>query len=599
MKKYIMIRCVLLCVAVVLISGLTSAAILQYSKEQDVVKNMRDILTAISLRDNANPGEELDYEALAKTYTHLSFDYRVTILDAQGNVLGDSNFDSATMENHADRPEIRQALVAGTGYEKRSSETYGRQMVYVALRNGPLIYRIAAPMERINATIVELIPALLVGLLLALIISPILARRVAASITHPLDCVVDSLEALGSGNYENKLEPSELEELQPIVSTVNTLTKQISHAVGEVRQQKEKTGYLLDNMIDGLVLVDHDMRILQINAAARRFLSEERELEGKNLLMLTHQPRVIEAVSSALKSGASTLFDMQQGGGPGAREDSGQVLSVHITAVQSDWMSGGKQNGAVLLISDVTRERRAEQMRREFVANASHELKTPITSIGGFAELLATGVVREEAQVQDYLGRICAETQRMAALINDILRLSRLESGEDGAQPPRVHVALEPLTRNILANLGPQMEARGIVAQVEVQDAEEIVVFAEQEDMETLLTNLVDNAVKYNKEQGSITVSLRRSGIGIRLAVRDTGTGIPAECQPRIFERFYRADKGRSRKVGGTGLGLAIVKHITAKYGGEIRLKSTESVGTEITVLLPCGAQKKKRETAE
>ena len=584
MKKYIMLRCVLLCVAVVLLSGAASAAILQYNKEQSVASNMKDILAAISLSEAAARGDTpADYDAQAKTYMRLSFDYRLTILDTQGNVLGDSHFDKDTMENHANRPEVRQALVAGTGYEKRASETFGRPMVYVALRDGNLIYRIAAPVDSIRATIFDILPALVVGLALALVVSPILAKRVAASITRPLDSVVDSLVSLSDGNYEVKLMPSEFDELQPIASTVNVLTRRISDAMNELRRQKEKTGYLLDNMVDGLVMVDNDMHIVQINAAARRFLGESKELEGKNLLKLTHQSRLIEAVNSALESGDSTLFDIPRS----STGEDGTVLSVHVSAVQSDWMDGGKANGAVILMSDVTQERHAEQMRREFVANASHELKTPITSIGGFAELLSTGVVKDEAQMQDYLARIGAETSRMAALIDDILRLSRLESGED-TQKNKTRVELEPLIREVLENLRPQVEERGLTVQVDTQEAQGAAVLAVQEDMETLVTNLLDNAVKYNREGGSVAVSLRRCGRGARLTVRDTGVGIPADCQSRIFERFYRADKGRSRKVGGTGLGLAIVKHVVGKYGGEIRLKSTEGTGTEITVQMPC-----------
>lgn len=583
MKKYIMLRCVLLCVAVVLLSGAASTAILQYNKEQSVVGNMKDILMAISLSVDAVRGEgPVDYDAQAKTYMRLSFDYRLTILDEQGNVLGDSHFDKNTMENHASRPEVHEALVAGTGHEKRTSETLGKPTVYVALRDNGLIYRISAPVDSIRATVFDLLPALLAGLALAIIVSPILAKRLAASITRPLDSVVDSLVSLGGGEYEVKLMPSEFDELQPIASSVNAMTRRISDAMGELRRQKEKTEYLLDNMVDGLVLVDNDMYIVQINAAARRFLGERQEAEGKSLLKLTHQPRMIDAVSNALEYGVSTLFDIPQSGVDG----NGTVLSAHVSAVQSDWLSGGKANGAVILVSDVTQERLAEQMRREFVANASHELKTPITSIGGFAELLSTGVVKDEAQMQDYLTRICSETKRMAALIDDILKLSRLESGS-GARQPAARIELEPLVREILENLRPQVEEKKLTVQLEMQEANGAALLAEQEDVETLVTNLLDNAVKYNREGGSVTATLRSAGRGVRFTVQDTGVGIPADCQSRIFERFYRADKGRSRKVGGTGLGLAIVKHIVGKYGGEVRLKSTEGVGTEIAVQLP------------
>ncbi len=578
MKKQIVIRCILLCLAVVLISSLASAVILQYNKEQSIVRNMQDILTAITLQSDGEDPASADYPGLAKRYAQLSFDYRITILNKDGTVLGDSHSDSADMENHADRPEIRQALAAGTGYEKRRSDTLGASMVYVARRDGDVVYRIAAPVDNINATMLDLVPALLAGLIVALIVSPILASATARSITRPLAGVADSLKQLDSENYEVKLLPSEYDELQPITDTINSLTRHISDTMRELSDQRHKTDYLLSSMEDGLILVDNEMRVLQLNGAAQRFLGENKPVEdGRNLLRYTHQLKLIDAVQSAVDNGVSSLFDLE------SSDHEGMVLSVHVTAIQSDWMAGGKANGAVVLITDVTRDRQAQRMRSEFVANASHELKTPITSIGGFAELLTTGVVNDPDKVRDYLARIQSETARMAALIDDILRLSCLENsaGEPGDRQP---VPLRGLIEETIANLQPQLEARHVTVKVDAQD---VTVQAVPDEMKTLVQNLLDNAVKYNRDGGSVSVLLQRQAGGLRLEVADTGIGIPYEDQPRIFERFYRVDKGRSRKVGGTGLGLSIVKHVVAKYGGEISLKSAVNKGTTIAVTLP------------
>ncbi|WP_312644650.1 ATP-binding protein [Hydrogenoanaerobacterium sp.] len=574
MKKHIIIRCIFLCVAVVLLSGLASAAILQYNKEQSIVRNMKDILTAISLQEETST---LDYDKLAKVYTKLSFDYRITVMNKVGEVLGDSHFDFATMPNHADRPEIKQAIAAGTGYEKRSSETFGRPMLYVAMRDGDIIYRIAAPVDTINATFLDLLPALLAGLLLALIISPVLASSTAKSITKPLSSVADSLKTLDSDDYAIKLVLPEFDELQPIASTINSLTQHISENMRELSHQKEKTDYLLNNMEDGLILVDHNMRVLQINEAAQKFLGESKSVEGKNLLVLTHQLKLIDAVQNAVEGGTSSLFDLS------GNQPVGMILSVHVTAIQSGWMAQGKANGAVILITDVTQERKAEKMRSEFVANASHELKTPITSIGGFAELLAAGVVKEPDKVQDYLVRIKNETQRMAMLIEDILKLSCLENSEESEQNLEP-VNLKEVIEEVVENIQPQITARGVQVMVDAQD---ITVQAVPDEMEALVQNLLDNAVKYNRDGGSVTVTLETHGGAAYLSVTDTGIGIPYEDQPRIFERFYRVDKGRSRKVGGTGLGLSIVKHVAGKYGGEISLKSVEGKGTTVAVSIP------------
>lgn len=574
MKKYIIIRCIFLCVAVVLLSGLASAVILQYSKEQAIVRNMKDILMSISLQDET---ANKDYDALAKAYTKLSFEYRITVINKSGEVLGDSNFNYTDMPNHADRPEIKQAIAAGTGYEKRSSETFGKPMLYVALRDGDIIYRIASPVDTINATFVDLLPALLAGLVLALIISPVLAASTAKSITKPLANVADSLKTLDSEDYDIKVMPSEFDELQPIASTINSLTKHISETMRELADQKEKTDYLLNNMEDGLILVDNNMRILQINTAAQKILGESKSVEGKNLLMLTNKPKLFEAVQNAVQNGVSTLFDFN------SSETAGMVLSVHVTAIHSDWMAQGKANGAVILITDVTQERQAERMRSEFVANASHELKTPITSIGGFAELLAAGVVKDPDKVQDYLVRIKNETQRMALLIEDILKLASIENSEQNEQSFEP-VDLKEVIEEVIENIQPQITARNVTV---TADAQDVVIHAVPDDMEALVQNLLDNAVKYNHDGGSVTVKLEKQGGKVCFSVADTGIGIRYEDQPRIFERFYRVDKGRSRKVGGTGLGLSIVKHVVSKYGGEIFLKSIDGKGTTISVTIP------------
>ena len=574
MKKQIIIRCIFLCIAVVLISGAASAAILQYNKEKSIESSMRDILTTIALQET---GENVDYEKVAGKYGNLSFNYRITVLNKAGEVLGDSAFDKNTMGNHINRPEVKQAMAAGLGYEKRSSETYGKPMLYMALLADTVIYRIAAPVDSINATIMELLPALLAGLLLAIFVSPILAASTAKSLTEPLANVAKMLETLDNKNYSVQLNTPEQEELQPIISTINELTQSISLTMQELSYEKEKTEYLLGSMENGLILVGSDLRVMHINPAAEQFLGESREVVGRNLLLLTRQLKLIDAVKNAVENGTSSLFDLECG------EQMRGIISVQVTGVSSAWLERGKANGAIVLITDVTQQRQAEHMRSEFVANASHELKTPITSIGGFAELLAAGVVQEPEKVQEYLLRIKSETHRMALLIEDILRLSCLENNDETSQDYEI-VNIKEQINEVLENLSPQVAARGVTVNVQ---AEDITIRAVPDEIEALVQNLLDNAIKYNCEGGVVNVTLERFKNGARFVVADSGIGIPYEDRARIFERFYRVDKGRNRKVGGTGLGLAIVKHVTSKYGGEILLQSDEGKGTEVTIILP------------
>lgn len=572
MKKYIVIRCILLCLIVLLISGGTSALILEHSREGDAVKQMQDLLNVIALEA---PPEDGDYQMFAKQYDDLSLDYRITVLNRDGTVLGDTLYDSESMENHANRPEIKQALAAGNGYEKRYSQTYGTDMYYVALRNGEIIYRIAAPAESIRASFLELFPALLTGLFLGLLLAVLLANRMAKSITRPLTDAVDSLRSLGEESHGTKLMPSQYGEIQPIVDTINSLTRRISDSMRELSVQKEKTDYLLDNMADGLLLVDGELRVRQANAAARQFLKSREGQVGENILLFTHRQSLVSAIKRAVEKRIATLFDITGEGG--------EILSAHVTPIRAEWLSKEKPDGAVLLITDVTRERGVEQLRREFVANASHELKTPITSISGFAELLSEGMVADKNKQQEYLNRIQGEARRMSALINDILKLSELENGEEDGCGEMEEISLKAVIQEASEALRPQMEKKNLSL---VMDGGDISVTAWPDDIRSLVVNLLDNAVKYNRDAGNIRVSLH-SGEEAELTVTDTGIGIPLEYQARIFERFYRVDKGRSRQAGGTGLGLSIVKHVVVRYGGSISLVSREGEGTSITVRLP------------
>lgn len=576
MKKNIIFRCILLCLAVLLISGATSALILQRVKEQDVLKTMDDLITIIALEEQL---DESRYGEFVTETQETSMDYRITVLDRSGNVIADSYYDSESLENHADRQEFKQALAAGRGSSKRYSDTYGQDMLYYARLEGDVIYRCATPAGRLNATILELLPALLAGILVAGLISPLLASRIAHSITKPLSDTAESLRPLSDGTFEVKTMPARYSELQPIADTINSLAQRISHSMQELSEQKEKTDYLLDNMADGLLLVDGKGRVRQINNAARRYLGDVTSAEGEMLLVFTHQRRLVKAVDRALQDGESSLFDLEESPLPG------RTLSAHVTALQADWLTepgSPNGNGAVILLTDVTPIRRAEQMRSEFVANASHELKTPITSIGGFAELLAAGAVTDPAKQKEYLERIQSETHRMAMLIEDILRLSRLES--DASEEIHAPVPVARVIEDALEGLRPQIEQKGISVKT---DLETLSVQALPDDIRALVVNLLDNAVKYNRSGGTLGVSLHANGTHACFVVSDTGIGIPPEHQSRIFERFYRVDKGRSRSAGGTGLGLAIVKHVTVKYGGEITLQSAEGKGTTISVSLP------------
>jgi len=310
---------------------------------------------------------------------------------------------------------------------------------------------------------------------------------------------------------------------------------------------------------------------LLCNNTAKALFNNTGHFTGKPFLHLTHNPKIVTAVENSIKSGVSAIFNI-----PVDYFDT--VYSVSVNHVSASWI----KNGSIIILTDVTQSSKMEQMRSEFVANASHELKTPITSISGFAELLASGMIKDEAQFNDYLHRIVDESTRITALLEDILKLASLENTV--ALLKREPVDLFACAQQAAKSLMPQAETGKVFVDV---FGEKTVITADPSDMRHLISNLIENAIKYNKEGGSVKVNVAAAGETAHISVADTGIGIPEKDVPRIFERFYRVDKGRSRSIGGTGLGLSIVKHIVVLYSGDIQVKSKVGEGTEITVSFP------------
>ena len=404
------------------------------------------------------------------------------------------------------------------------------------------------------------------------------SRKIAGAVADPIQRITNHLEMIQRGNYNLHIDYPYDDELSPIIGAINQLTQNISHTLEDLTYEKEKAEYILNNMDGGLVLVGAGRRILQHNSAIHKYFDIGDEIVGQAITSLTDNPDILRSVDKAVENQISSVFDVN------LMDKSGTVVSVRAIPTQGAWTDSGRSASAILIFTDVTQMRQMERMRSEFVANVSHELKTPITSIKGFAELLDSGVVQDHALVESYLRRIREESERMTNLIEDILRLSSLESGQSQEQRPEL-VDLREMAEDILYSLTPQISKRNITAQAEGEGC----CWAVPDDMRQLLKNIIENAVKYNTDGGSVSVVCDQGDETCSVTVSDTGIGIPMEHQPRIFERFYRVDKGRSKREGGTGLGLSIVKHVAAKYGGQITLTSRPDEGTVIQVRLPVG----------
>ena len=482
--------------------------------------------------------------------------YRITWLRADGVVIYDTQADAETMENHAQRQEVRQALATGEGESSRYSSTLLQKTVYYArlLPDGTVL-RLSAVRVTAGVLILNMLQPILLVLAAALILSGVLAGRLARRITEPLNRL----------DLEHPLENDTYEELAPLLRRMEHQRRQIDQQMGELRQRSEEFDQITGSMNEGLLL-DEAGTILSINPAARRLLDADGDCVGQDFLTVDRDVTMSDALRQAAEQGHSEFRG----------ERNGREYQFDVTRIQTE----GRTAGTVLLVFDVTERAFAERNRREFTANVSHELKTPLQGIIGSAELLENGMVKQE-DVPRFVGHIRAEAQRLVTLIGDIIRLSQLDEGEP---MPTESVELLAVAREAAENLRSAAEAKRVTVDVTGQPAS---VSGVRRLLYEIVFNLCDNAIKYNNEGGRVEVEVACEGGTAAVTVRDTGIGIPPEHQSRVFERFYRVDKSHSKASGGTGLGLSIVKHAVQYHHGAIQLKSEVGKGTEIRVTFP------------
>ena len=486
-----------------------------------------------------------------------SHQYRITWVRADGTVVYDTQVDAETMENHAQRQEIQQALAAGEGESSRYSSTLLQKTVYYAQRlpDGTVL-RLSTVRVTAGVLVLNMLQPILLALAAALILSGVLAGRLARRITEPLNRL----------DLEHPLENDTYEELAPLLRRMEHQRRQIDRQMGELRQRSEEFDQITGSMNEGLVLLDEAGAILSINPAARRLLDADGDCVGQDFLTVDRDVTMSDALRQAAEQGHSEFRG----------ERNGREYQFDVTRIQTE----GRTAGTVLLVFDVTERAFAERNRREFTANVSHELKTPLQGIIGSAELLENGMVKQE-DVPRFVGHIRAEAQRLVTLIGDIIRLSQLDEGEPMPTEP---VELLAVAREVAENLRSAAEARNVTVEVTGTPA---TVSGVRRLLYEIVLNLCDNAIKYNTEGGRVEVEVAQDGGTAAVTVRDTGIGIPPEHQSRVFERFYRVDKSHSKASGGTGLGLSIVKHAVQYHHGVIQLKSEVGKGTEIRVTFP------------
>ena len=483
--------------------------------------------------------------------------YRLTWIENDGTVLYDTVTDAESLENHADRVEVKQALEYGEGESTRYSSTLLQKTMYCAerLADGSVL-RISMSRATAGVLLVGMGQPILVVLIVALILSSVLAKSLSHRIVQPLNKL----------DLEHPLENDAYEELAPLLGRINRQHLQIDEQMDELQRQQTEFSQITSSMREGLVLLDEKEHVLSINPAAEKLFGTDESCVGQDFLTIDRSHDMSLAIERAMDEGHSE-----------ARvERGGRIWQFDVSRIGAS----GAAVGAVLLAFDITERETAEQTRREFTANVSHELKTPLQGIIGSAELLENGMVKQE-DVPRFVGHIRSEAQRLVTLIGDIIRLSQLDEGDP---LPWERVDVSALCRDIAADLRDKSEKSGTAITVE---GPEIPVEGVRRLLYETVYNLCDNAIQYNVPGGSVRVTVTDRGDSAAISVADTGIGIAPEHQSRVFERFYRVDKSHSKASGGTGLGLSIVKHAVAYHHGTLDLESQPGKGTTITVTIP------------
>ncbi|RKP54971.1 HAMP domain-containing histidine kinase [Cohnella endophytica] len=536
-------------------------------------------------KDEAEQGAY--FQEQAKRFKEIA-GMRVTYIRLDGKVLGDSDHEPETMDNHLTRKEVRQAMNEGTGSSVRLSDTLKERMMYVAItvggaNGGPKegIIRLSMSLGDIERSLNNMWLALIFGLCMLFVVAGIVSYRVALSVTRPLERMTSAAKRMANMDYAIRVPESGRDEMSELARALNAMAGSLQGQVDEIRRNGVRLQDVLDNMTSGVVMVAHDGRITLYNRQAELLLGGSvKERVGRSFSEIRQHYELVGIIREGLESHSPiheelTVYYPEE-----------RLLEIHLVPMT---MSGEEESGLLLVLQDVSAIRRLERMRSEFVANVSHELKTPVAAVKGFAETLLAGAVNDPETARSFLTIIQDESDRLNRLIGDILELSKIESRRSPLQFSPIDL---PMFLGRMKELLSADAARKSIT-LDVQSEEGLFLEADEDRLGQIVMNLLQNGINYTPEGGKVKV-LAEIVVDedteeelVRITVSDTGIGIPKKDIPRIFERFYRVDKARSRSSGGTGLGLSIVKHLTELHHGTIRIESTVGVGSRFILELP------------
>lgn len=509
--------------------------------------------------------QELEVEQIDQYLKNaLQYDVRLTYIDKNGNVIYDNTTDAVNLENHFDREEVKKALEENIGESTHFSNAIDKTTYYYAVKYGDGVLRFARERSSLISFFLNLLPILISLTGILIVVTAIISVKLSECIIKPLNRLVREIDADNQslGNYN-----PEYEELIPIAENVNMLLKRINKNIKKLKREKEKITLITDNMVEGMILLDSDYSVLSVNRSAAKLLKlSPDQYNHKKITQMTINEKLLELLHSLNEKDSVR----------GVIEEESRFFRVFIN--KSDHNG---EYGIIILLVDVTEIIQNEEIRRDFSANVSHELKTPLTTIKGFGEMLENGIITSPDDIKKYGGTIYRESERLLLLINDIIRLSEIEE-HTSEETERINV-LET-AKDVQEFLQNKADKHNVTLDVSGDPAE---IEGNCNYFTELLLNLTDNAIKYNNDGGNVWLKVIDNKNEVVISVKDNGIGIGTEDQGRIFERFYRVDKSRSKETGGTGLGLSIVKHIVAYHHGSIDIKSEINKGTEITVILP------------
>jgi len=507
---------------------------------------------------------------------------RVTIIGADGRVLADSELDAAgvkAMENHLERPEVTGALEGSASYDLRRSATLGKAMLYAAYpvtfsgRAGAVV-RLAIPATQLDTMRSLLRKVLAAALALALLLSFFLSLAVSAGFSRPFDKIVYASKKFAAGEFSYRIQKNFHGEMGKLAETLNSMAASAEENLRRVELQAQQLSAAFANMAEGVLVTGPDSRITALNPAMERLFSVKAAgALSKPLLEVIPNAGLSEICSRALSGGKPVAEEME--------------LSVPVRGIfgvnASPIFTGDEVSGCLMVVHDITEVRRLEAKRRDFVANVSHELKTPLTAISGYVETLMEGAIDDKKHALEFLGVIHAQSKRLDNIVSDLLKLSSLESYS--VEVNKGEVGLKELADSLIAGLDSVFKSKKAIVLNTIPAG--LTVKADPEKLGQVFVNLLDNAVKFSPEKAQVVVSAIELSESVKVTVKDSGIGIPQEHLPRVFERFYRADKARSREMGGTGLGLSIVKHVIDLHGGSVGVESAEGRGSEFWFTLP------------